>query len=409
MFDIRKKSYAQVILQKGIALKAGQTLFMDIPVEQREFAQILTEEAYVLGAGNVVVIWRDVKVEALRVKYCGEKGCPYTFPFPDERYLQSEIASHEAAFLRIDSPDFETLPGLSAEQAAAMGVESRRLSMAFRSNPNSHTCVACVPNSTWAQKVFPDKNPEIALRQLWETIFQCCRINTPDPLQAWEDYIHRTKARKRRLNERKYRSLRYKSARTELQLDLVSSEEWFGGYMDTPSGQRFIPNIPTEEIFTVPDKRTANGWVGSTLPLNYQGHVIGPFVLYFKDGAVVDFHCENGADVLREILETDAGSCRLGEVALVDQDSPIAQVGKIFYTTLYDENASCHLALGMGGAPFLPEEERDRLGLNTSVQHVDFMIGSDDMRIEGLCSDGTWEDVFVNGHWAAAFQLDDEA
>lgn len=405
MFDLRKKTYARVILEKGVGLTPGQTLFLDIGVEQCEFARIITEEAFALGADDVVVIWRDAAIEGRRAARQNELDRDYVFPFPDEGYLDRKVAD-SAALLRIDSPDFESAAALTAEQLSMMSAESRRLSMAFRKNPEASTCVACVPNPAWAQKVFPDKNEEVAMRQLWENIFQCARINTPDPFRAWEDYVAFTKARKAILNEKKYRSLRYHSAKTHLELDLAPSEEWFGGYMETASGKRFIPNVPTEEIFTVPHKYSANGYVTSTLPLNVQGRVIGPFTLTFERGKVTAWRCENGGDVLEAILSTDDGASYLGEVALVDQASPIAKTGKIFYTTLFDENASCHLALGMGGAPFLPEEEREKLGLNTSTQHVDFMIGSDDLHIEGLLPNGDWEDIFVGGHWVGAYRMD---
>ena len=228
----------------------------------------------------------------------------------------------------------------------------------------------------------------------------CTRCTEQDPIAAWDEFILRTNERKRILNEKKYVTFHYKSAKTDLMMSPIDDQNWGGGCIEVPGGKVYTPNVPTEEVFTVPHKYKVNGVVCSTMPLNFRGKIVDDFRLVLKDGKVVEYSAAVGEDILKSILETDEGSCYFGEMALVDQRSPIARQGVIFYNTLYDENASCHIALGLAGGPNMTHEEREAKGVNHSILHVDFMVGSDDMHIRGQRADGVWEDVFVNGRWA---------
>ena len=260
--------------------------------------------------------------------------------------------------------------------------------------------IAAVPSAGWAKAVFPDLPEQQAVEKLWDCVLSCTRCMEPDPIAAWDEFIRRTNERKRILNEKKYVTFHYKSAKTDLMMSPIDDQSWGGGCIEVPGGKVYTPNVPTEEVFTVPHKYKVNGVVCSTMPLNFRGKIVDDFRLVLKDGKVVEYSAAVGEDILKSILETDEGSCYFGEMALVDQRSPIARQGVIFYNTLYDENASCHIALGLAGAPNMTDEEREAKGINHSILHVDFMVGSDDMSIRGQKQDGTWEDVFVNGRWA---------
>src|SRR5699024_727135 len=267
--------------------------------------------------------------------------------------------------------------------------------------------IISIPSAAWAQKIFPDQTEEEAMESLWDAIVKIVRVDKEDPIQAWKEHNETLKKAREVLNERNYTKLHFKAPGTDLELELPEGHIWKGGSAHTEGGGvEFNPNMPTEEVFSMPHKYGVNGTVSSTKPLNYGGSVIDHFILTFKDGKVVDFQAEQGEDVLKHLLDSDEGARRLGEVALVPHESPVSQSGLIFYNTLFDENASCHIALGKAyptnikNGSSMNEEELDQHGVNDSLVHVDFMIGSQELGIDGVKKDGTTEPVFRKGTWA---------
>lgn len=254
--------------------------------------------------------------------------------------------------------------------------------------------------------MFPNLSEDKAIEKLWDAIFKCSRVDGQDPIKAWEEHNENLKSKMDFLNKNNFKTLKYKSSKTDLTLDLPKGHVWLSGASKDPNGISFNPNIPTEEIFGMPHKFKVNGTVYSTKPLVYGGNIIDNFFLTFKDGEIIDFSAEKGLDTLEKLIETDEGSHYLGEVALVPYNSPISNTDIIFYNTLYDENASCHFAIGsayktcLEGGNNLKDEELDEHGVNDSLTHVDFMIGSADMDIIGETYDGKQIQIFKNGNWA---------
>jgi aminopeptidase len=271
--------------------------------------------------------------------------------------------------------------------------------------------IVAYPTIAWAKKVLPGKPAGAAQELLMKEILRVSRVTgNTDPVAAWADHNRKLHEAKDFMNEQKFRSLIYQAAGTDLTIDLPDGHIWCGGSEPSEAGVPFNANIPTEEVFTLPDKRGVNGTVSGTMPLNYNGQVIDRFSLTFKDGAVAEFKAEKGEEVLSHLLDTDEGSRRLGEVALVPHHSPVSESGLIFYNTLFDENASCHLALGKAyptcieGGSGLDEDGLDRAGVNSSIAHVDFMVGSAHLNIDGVKQDGTKIPVFRNGAWVLDFK-----
>ena len=266
--------------------------------------------------------------------------------------------------------------------------------------------IVSVPTKAWAQKIFPDVLVEEAVDKLWDLIFKCTRVDNDDPIQAWHEHNKNLKERTDFLNEKNFKTLKYKSSKTDLTIGLPENHIWESGASVDPNGINFNPNMPTEEIFTLPHKYKVDGIVHSTKPLVYGGNVIDDFSLTFKEGKIIDCTAAKGEETLKNLIATDEGSHYLGEVALVPHKSPISDTNVVFYNTLYDENASCHLALGSAYATCikdgadLPREEYDKYGINDSLTHVDFMIGSSDLNIVGETYDGETIQIFKDGNWA---------
>lgn len=391
------------MVKRGLNLKKGQIMYVEADILAAEFVREAAAQALADGASDVRIRWKDAKVDQLRFSKLGAAATKLNRA---DLYETDFYAKKGAAYLRVLSPDFEVFSNSSAEILAKAEFSDRERGQRYADKGESiHRTLVCIPNESWAAKVYPGLKRSEALSELWKLVFSCMRLDCTDPLAAWDEFVEKTKRRRVLLAERGYWKLHLKSSRTDLELCLMKGAEWYGGCCDSQDTDEFyIPNLPTEEIFTVPDKYSARGYVSSTRPLNFQGQLIGPFTLIFRDGKVVDYTADKGAELLRQILVADEGACYLGEIALVSEDSPIAAKSTIFYTTLFDENASCHLALGLGlaGEDQTPSE-KEALGINHSSVHVDFMIGARDMKIQGQREDGSWEDIFVDGKWAETF------
>ena len=400
--------YANLLVRKGVALRPGQELVLQAPVERADFARRVVRAAYRVGAGHVTVLWADDEVSRLTYEHCPLEFFEHTPSWQVEQL--NSLAEAGAAFLFLEGQDPTILRGIDPAKPAAATRARNTECRSFRDGMDfGHNawCIAGVPVEAWACEVFPDLSPAEALYRLWVLILEVSRADGEDPESAWETHNASFEKTKRFLNGHAFDALRYEASNgTDLTVGLPEGHVWDGGAGRTQDGVTFFPNIPTEEVFTSPDCRRVDGVVHSALPLVRAGQVVRDFWLRFEGGRVVEFDAAQGREVLRHIIETDEGSRRLGEVALVSKNTPIRQSDTLFYDTLYDENASCHLALGMGfpecvaGGPKLSKEALLEHGVNQSATHVDFMVGSDDLSITGILPDGTEVPVFVNGQWA---------
>ncbi len=410
-FQTKLENYAELVLRLGVNLQQNQTLMINAPTEALEFVRVVAKKAYGLGAKDIHINWADEVLTRLKYEHAPLETLTTVPQWQIDR--QNYFAEDGAAVLSIKQSNPDMLKGIDPGRISAANKASGEAFKNFRNytmNDRITWCVASVPGEAWARKVFPDATSgEEAIEKLWEQIFTITRADQEDPIAVWNDH-NQTLAKVRDfMNKKNFKKLIYKAPGTDLELELPEGHIWKGGSTPTEGGVPFNANIPTEEVFTMPNKYGVNGTVRNTKPLNYGGNVIDNFSLTFKDGQVVDFQAEEGYESLKHLLETDEGSSRLGEVALVPHESPISQSGLIFYNTLYDENASCHLALGKAyptsikGGSKMNDDELDQNGVNNSLAHVDFMMGSAELDIDGVTQDGKVEPVFRNGTWAMEF------
>ena len=402
------KKYAKLAIYQGVNVQKNQTLVISSPIECAKFTRMLVEEAYIKGAKEVVVQWNDELTGKLKYKYSPME----VFETVPEWVKESRLsyAKEGACFLSISASDPELLKDVDPKKVAtfrkASSIASREFSSRLMSNENAWSIVS-IPTVGWAKKVFPNVSEDEAVEKLWDAIFKIVRVDSQDPVKAWEEHKNTLKKNMDFLNSKRFKSLHYtNSLGTDLIIELPEKHLWAGGAEFTQDGTEFIANMPTEEIFSMPKKTGVNGKVVSSMPLNYGGNLINNFSLTFKDGKVVDFSAEEGYETLKNLLDTDEGAKYLGEVALVPYNSPISNSNIIFFNTLYDVNASCHLAFGKAyslcikDGEKMSEEELLKEGANDSLTHVDFMIGTKDLQITGTTYDNEKFDIFVNGNWA---------
>ena len=408
MADIKlQEKYAELALRTGVNLQKGQALMVNSSIEGVEFTRIVVRKAYELGAKSVLINWQDDEISLLKYQNESEAVLTDVRPWQVDKYL--EFAKDGGALLSIRSTNPDLLKDVDAKKVAAASKASAEAMKEFRTytmNDRIAWSIISIPTGDWSKKIFPGLEAEEAKEKLWEQIFKIVRVDQEDPIKAWDDHNQTLKNAHAILNDKKYQALIFKAPGTDITFGLPKGHIWKGGGAYTTDGLHFNPNMPTEEVFTVPAKYDVNGVVSNTKPLVYNGNTIDNFSLTFKDGQVVDFEAEQGYDTLKNLLETDDGAKRLGELALVPDASPISQSGLIFYNTLFDENASCHVALGkayptnLEGGSEMTDEELDQHGVNDSLTHVDFMIGSAELDIDGILPDGSTEAVFRKGAWA---------
>ena len=403
----RQRKYAELLLREGVNVQPGQEVAVTAPAAALPFVRMVVEEAYKAGAGHVTVMWKDDELSRLEYE---NVETSWFEKVPEWRRVQlNGLAEKGACFLWLDGDDPDGLKGIdpvkiaTGSRAVNTQCDIWRSGLDFGRNAWS---IGGVPTQAWATKVFPDKEPGDALLSLWDAVLEVARV-TSDPQSEWETHNAMLEKSKRRLNAAHFSALRYQASNgTDLTVGLTSKHIWEGGAATTVGGVRFFPNIPTEEIFTTPDRSKTEGIVHSALPLVHAGKVVRDFWFRFEGGRVVEFDAAEGRDVLASIVEADDGAAYLGECALISKNTPIRESGLLFYSTLYDENASCHLALGMGfpecyeGGFDLSPDELLTHGVNQSSQHVDFMIGTDDLDITGIKPDGEEVPVFTHGQWA---------
>lgn len=402
-----QERYADLVLKKGVNIQKNQALVINAPIEGVEFVRLVAKKAYDLGAKNVHINWADDKLTFLKYKHASDEVIENVPAWRVD--MQEGFAEDGAAFLSIHATDPDLLKDIDPHRIAAAnkaaGVALRKF-REYTMNDIVTWSVISIPTRAWAQKIYPEKTADEAVSALWDTIYKMVRVDGDDPIEVWNKHNQRLENAFITLNDKQYTKLHLKAPGTDLEVGLPKGHIWHGGAAVSASNIIFNPNMPTEEVYTSPHKYHVNGTVSSTKPLNYGGQLIDEFQLTFKDGKVVDFEARSGEEALKNLLDADEGARRLGEMALVPDASPISQSGLIFYNTLFDENASCHIALGKAypttvqNGEEMNEEELDKNGINDSMVHVDFMIGSDKIDIDGIKADGTAEAVFRNGAWA---------
>lgn len=399
--------YADLIVKVGINVQSEQPVFITSSIQQAPLTRLVVRSAYEAGASNVHVDWTDETLS--RLKY--EKAADEVFTkYPEwESLKRNTFIDDGAAFIAIVSDNPDLLKGIDSnrisnfQKAAGNGLAKYR--RAIQSDQVSWTVVAAA-NVDWAKKVFPSVSAEEAVHQLWEAIFASVRLNEDDPVQAWIDHNANLHTKVERLNSCHFHKLHYTAPGTDLTIELPEKHLWVGASSENINNVPFMANMPTEEVFTVPQKNGVNGYVSSTKPLSYGGNIIDEFKITFENGRIVQVEAKQGQEILEKLVETDEGSHYLGEVALVPHHSPISESNILFYNTLFDENASNHLAIGSGyafnveGGKSMSAEELEASGVNHSITHVDFMIGSGEMNIDGIQKDGTTIPVFRDGNWA---------
>ena len=402
------REYARLLARVGLNIQKGQRLVISAPVECAGFARLCAQEAYDAGCCEVVMNWHD---DALtRMKYLQADEAVFDEVPLWRRHFFNDYALEGTAYLAISATDPENLKGVDsrrivrAQQASGKALKDfDRLQMCG----GFPWCIASIPIPSWARTVFPDLSEEAAMEKLWNAIFQSVRITGDGKaVERWQAHLDTLHHRLERLNALRFRSLHYtNSLGTDLTIELPEGHIWQAGDDVTLSGQSYIANIPTEEIFTAPLKTGVNGVVYSSLPLVNDGTIIDNFHFMVKDGRIVEAHAERGEEALRAAISVDEGASYFGEVALVPYDSPISSQKILFYNTLFDENAACHIAFGeaypcLEGGQRMTKEELKARGLNDSITHVDFMVGTPDLSIVGTTHDGREIPVFVNGNFA---------
>ena len=400
------RKYAELIVRCGANVQKGQEVIVFAGLDQPEFVQMVVEEAYKAKAKKVTVEWRYQPLSKVHVRYQSLKTLGAVEEWEKARLEHYCDVMPARIMLASDDPD-----GLKGMNIAKMS-KGRQMSYPIirpyseKMDGNHQWTIAAVPGAAWAKKMFPGVRASVAVEKLWEAILYTARVDE-DPIAAWEAHNRNLEQRCQYLNSLNIRKIRmYAENGTDITIGMIPEGMFCGGGETTRQGVFFNPNIPTEECFTSPMKGQAEGIVYSSKPLSYQGQIIDNFSIRFENGKAVEWHAEQGVESLTQMLTMDETAGYLGEVALVPQASPICQSGLLFYNTLFDENAACHLAVGRGFPDCIRDhhnktlEECRELGINDSMIHVDFMIGCDTMSIDGECENGEIVPIFRNGNWA---------
>ena len=408
MTQSEMKKLADLFVRMGGNVQDGDTVIISANLTDAPFVRIVAQCAYGCGAREVVCHWTDQECSRMRLLHA-DSGVFDEYPsWMTEFYACYD--ARQSVYMFVDSDDPDLFAGADADRLLRDTISRGRALKNHRANTMSNRVrwtIAGFPSDNWAAKVFPGIPVEEAVEKLWQAILQASRATGEDPVADWRRHNEALAARLAYLNNKRFVSLRYKNALgTDLRIDLPDGHIWLGGAERDAAGRYFSANIPTEEIFTLPKRTGVNGRVVSSMPLSYNGNLIEGFEFTFKDGRVVGYKAEKNEEVLKGLLDSDEGARFLGEVSLVPYDSPINRQGFIYYNTLFDENASCHLALGkaypfnLSGSENMTEEELLAAGVNDSLVHVDFMVGSADLSITGVEADGTESPVFADGNFA---------
>jgi aminopeptidase len=405
-FEERLDLLAEVAVQVGLGLKAGQEVVMTAPLEALGLVLRITEHAYRAGASLVTTLFSDEEATLMRFRFGPDEG----FDKAPGWLFDGMAAAFKAGGARLAIGENPAL--LSREDPDKVARANRARSKAYQpaleliAGFDINWTIASYATPAWAKAVFPDDPEDIAVAKLWHGIFAASRVDTPDPVADWQAHNRDLKARSDHLNEKSYAALHFRGPGTDLRVGLADDHIWAGGATTAKNGIVCNPNIPSEEVFTTPHKDRVDGFVTSTKPLSYQGTLIEEISVRFEGGRISEAKAKAGEEVLRKVLDTDDGARRLGEVALVPHSSPIAASGLLFYNTLFDENAASHIALGQsyakcirnGGS--LSQDELSARGANKSLIHIDWMVGSGEVDVDGVRADGGAEPVMRKGEWA---------
>ena len=400
------REYAKLIVRVGVNVQKGQEVIVHAGLDQPEFVQMVVEEAYKAKAKKVTVEWSYQPLTKTHVRYQSVKTMGEVTEW--EKARLEHYCNVLPARIHLTSADPDGLKGVNMGKVSKANQMSYPILKPYRDRRENKEqwCIAAVPGKAWAKKVFPGERTSVAVEKLWDAILSASRV-TEDPIKAWEAHNANMAKRCEYLNSLKIRTLHYSAENgTDLTVGMIGEGCWRGGGDTSLQGIYFNPNIPTEECFISPKRGEAEGIVYSSKPLSYRGQLIDNFSIRFENGKAVEVHAEKGEEQLKDMICMDEGAAYLGECALVPQASPISESGLLFYNTLFDENAACHLALGMGFADTIQDfqnktlDECRELGINDSMIHVDFMIGCDSMNIEATCEDGKVVSIFRNGNWA---------
>jgi aminopeptidase len=407
------QKYAEAIVRVGLNLREGQRLIITnaaargVPPAGRALVHEVAKVAYAAGAKYVEVLWGDEEMHRIRLQMAPADSFDEYPKHPISAVM--DMINNGDALLSIYANDPDAFAGLDSERVGAMQKSHLQnyspISVGVSRNA-VNWCVVASASPAWAAKIFPDLKPEEAEDKLWKAIFETTRATEPDPVAAWMEHIQNLTKRGKYMQAKKYSALHYTAPGTDLTLGLPKGHRWISARMPAENGVDFTANMPTEEIFTLADRFRADGTVAATFPLSYGGSLIEDFSVTFENGQITKVNAKKNEAILQKLVDTDEGSKRLGEIALVPASSPISKRGHLFYNTLFDENASCHIAIGrayrftLAGGEELNDEEFISAGGNVSLNHVDFMIGSPQMDIDGIKEDGTREPVMRQGEWA---------
>ncbi len=400
------RKYAQLIAKVGINVQKGQEVFVAAELDQPEFVQMVVEECYRAGAKRVIVDWSYQPLAKIHYRWRTNKTLAEMPAYEEARWQHYVDTIPCRIYLISEDPD--GLKGINQLKVAKAQQARYKIIKPYREKLENkyQWCIAAVPGAAWAKKLFPKLSKRQAMERLWEAILSASRVND-DPIEAWKQHNEDLAKRCAYLNSLGIETLEYRSSNgTNFRVGMMEKGEFKGGGDTSLLGYYFNPNIPTEEVFISPKKGVAEGIVYSTKPLSYQGQLIENFSIRFENGKAVEVHAEKNEELLKKLIEMDEGAAYLGECALVPYNSPIQNSGLLFYNTLFDENAACHLALGKGfadtiqGFENLSLEECREMGLNDSMVHEDFMIGSEDLEIDAHTRDGKIVPIFRNGNWA---------
>ena len=400
------RSYARLIARCGVNIQPGQEVFIEADLDQPEFVQMLVEECYKCKAKKVVVDWNYQPLQKIHYRYRTLTTLGKVEKYEEARWQHYVDTIPCRIYLISEDPD--GLRGINQEKMAKAQQKRYPIAKPYRDALENkyQWCIAAVPGKAWAKKLFPQLRAGAAVEKLWEHILATSRVDD-DPIAAWEAHNRDLHDRCAYLNSLHIEKLHYTSANgTDFTVGMIPEGRFCGGSEKSLQGIVFNPNIPSEECFISPKRGEAEGIVYATKPLSYQGQLIDRFWIKFHEGKAVEWHAEVNNELLSKLITMDEGSAYLGECALVPYDSPIRKSEILFYNTLFDENAACHLALGMGFADTIEDfhektlAECRALGVNDSMIHEDFMIGSQDMNIDAMCADGRTVAIFRNGNWA---------
>ncbi len=407
-FDVLSQKYADLITSVGVNVQKGQDIVIYADVEQVPLVHKIVDSAYALGANNIMIEWQDIHIQREFLKHANEDSLTNIPAWVSVR--AEELMGKHTTRISLISADPDGLGSVDGDRVSAYQQAYQRANQAVRKatmNNDVSWLVVAASGQAWAEKVFPELSGEAATDRLWEEIFKITRVGVEnDVIADWMAHVNKLKEKAQWLNDLNFKELHYKSAVTDLTVGLAEDHLWEAADSIDKAGNMFVANMPTEEVFTAPDYRNIHGTVTSTKPLSYAGVLINDIKLTFENGHVVEAHASTGEAVLQQLIKTDEGASSLGEVSLVPYPSPISQSGIVFYNTLIDENASDHLALGaaypfnLKGGTQMDVEARKAKGQNDSLVHVDFMMGSADMDIDGITYDGQVVPVFRNGDWA---------